>query len=385
MNSKRVNIVFIERIFPLYRKAVYDIIQRHKNFLFFHTVDKRSAIKQTNAQYSVVIKSWHYSQKESGVFLLALRRLLSVRPKIVVHEFSAGILSKPLLLLLCRLMKIRLIFWGHMYDRSKGFNPRKRLLDKYRLWLWQRADSLITYTHAEKQLLVDHKIQPEKVFVAFNTVDTNSFLKVRGQLEGIGKSKLKDSLNFKHEFNLTFIGRMYEEKKPELLLELLTSLKEKGLENVAIHYVGDGDMNSSLKTRARELGLDSNVFFHGPIYDEVETGKILFCSDLMIMPGCVGLSVNHAFCFNCPVVTFKEVNGMPAHGPEIEYVIDAKTGFQVSHHSVESLTEVVIGYLKSPELRQCMQMEIKNFIEKECSVEKMAAGVLEAIDYNSAK
>lgn len=385
MNSKKVKIVFIERIFPHYRKAVYDIIYSHKYFLFFHTLDKKSAIKQVSAQYSIMVKSWHYSSKESGVFMFTFWKLLSIKPKIVIHEFSAGILSIPLVLLLCRLLRIRFIFWGHMYDRSKGFSPPKKLLDKYRLWLWRQADSLITYSHAERQLLINYKIHPEKIFVAFNTVDTNAFLKIRRQLEEVGRSELKKHLNFKHEFNFTFIGRLYEEKKPELLLELMLSLKNKGFENVAIHYVGHGEMYSYLKKRSKEIGLDDNVFFHGAIYDEVETGKILFCSDLMIMPGCVGLSVNHAFCFNCPVVTYRQVNGIPAHGPEIEYVIDGKTGFQIADQSIESLTDVVTNYIKSFDLRKFMGMEIKNFIEKECSAEQMAAGVLEAIDFNSRR
>jgi hypothetical protein len=95
--------------------------------------------------------------------------------------------------------------------------------------------------------------------------------------------------------------------------------------------------------------------------------------------------VNHAFCFNCPVVTFKEINLNPAHGPEIEYIIDNKTGFQIANHSTETITEVVAEYLTSTELRKTMQIEIKNFIEKKCSVEKMAEGVLNAINYNSEK
>jgi glycosyltransferase involved in cell wall biosynthesis len=272
-----------------------------------------------------------------------------------------------------------------MYERSKGFSPQKRLSDQYRIWLWRKADSLITYSKAEKQLLIDHKIPVEKIFVAINTVDTNMFLKVRNKLEETGKSELKKCLGFTHEFNLTFIGRLYKEKRPEILLDLLAALQQKGFQSVAVHYIGEGEMVSLLKEKTAELGLGKDVFFHGAIYDEVKTGEMLFCSDLMIMPGCVGLSVNHAFCFNCPVVTFKEINLNPAHGPEIEYIIDNKTGFQIANHSTETITEVVAEYLTSTELRKTMQIEIKNFIEKKCSVEKMAEGVLNAINYNSEK
>jgi glycosyltransferase involved in cell wall biosynthesis len=378
-----VNIVFIERIFPHYRKAVYDLIYKQKKFVFFHSVDKRSGIKQTKTEYSSLIKSFHYGRKESQTFLFVLRKLINESPHIIVHEFSAGILSKPLLLLFCRLFKIKLIFWGHMFDRSKGFFPQSRLSDKYRLWLWRKVDSLITYSQTERQLLIDNKIPPEKIFVAFNTVDTLSFLRIRNELEKIGRAEIKQRLQFTHEFNLTFIARLYKEKRPELLLELLKGLKRRGLSSVAIHYVGGGEMLPFLKKKASELGFEEDVFFHGAVYDEVATGQILFCSDLMIIPGFVGLSVNHAFCFNCPVVTFKQIDLDPPHSPEVEYVIDKKTGLLVADHSTGALVDAVSGYLNSPELRKEMQFEIRSLIENVCSVEKMAEGVIEAINYNS--
>lgn len=378
-----MNIVFIERIFPHYRKAVYDLIYSKKPFIFLHGVELKSGIKQTKGEYSSLIKSFHYGNKESQAFLFVLRKLLREKPKIIIHEFSAGILSKPLLLLYCRLTKTKLLFWGHMYDHSKGFSLEKSWTDKYRLWLWHKADSLITYSERDKQFLIDHKIPAHKIFIAFNTVDTTSFLEVRNQLELIGKEELKKQLNFTHQFNLTFIGRLYKEKKPELLLDLLAALKQKGFQSVAVHYVGDGEMIDALKEKALESGLENDVLFHGALYDETITGKILFCSDLMIIPGFVGLSVNHAFCFNCPVVTFKQINLNPPHSPEVEYIIDKKTGFLVADHSIEKLACEVANYLNSPELRENMQSEVKNLIENVCSVEKMAEGVIQAINYNS--
>lgn len=277
-----------------------------------------------------------------------------------------------------------MIFWGHMYDRTKGFSPAKSLLDRYRQWLWRKADAIIAYSQEERQLLVDCYIPQEKIFVAFNTVDTRSFLKVRDNLESEGKPAVKKRSGFVHEFNLTFIGRLYKEKQPELLLDLLIELTDRGIKSIAVHFVGDGEMTSVLKKRVEDARLENMVFFHGAIYDEALSGELLFCSDLMIMPGCVGLSVNHAFCFNCPVVTFKQVGQIPAHGPEIEYIRDSKTGFQIANHTTSALADVVENYLLSADLRKTMRNEIRNFIERDCSIEKMAAGVVEAIKWTSA-
>jgi glycosyltransferase involved in cell wall biosynthesis len=380
-----MNIVFIERIFPHYRKAVYDLVHRQKKFVFLHGTDEKPGIKQIQTEYSSIIRSFHYGRRESQVFLFVFRKLLRERPLVIIHEFSAGILSKPLLLLFCKLFGVKMIFWGHMYDRSKGFHPQNHLSDKYRLWLWRKADSLITYSKTEKELLIKYKIPEEKIFVAFNTIDTTSYLKIRDELEKKGKNDLKKSLGFTHQFNLTFISRLYEEKKPELLLHVLMALKQKGFGSVGIHYVGDGKMLPVLKKTVLELGLEKDVIFHGAVYDEIKTGEILFCSDLMIIPGFVGLAVNHAFCFNCPVATFKQIGLNPPHSPEVEYIIDKKTGFLVEPHSIEALVDRVTLYLESPGLRNEMQTEIRNLIENVCSVEKMTEGVIDAINYNTKK
>lgn len=378
-------IVFVERIFPLYRKAVLDIIYKNREFVFLHSIDKGFGVKQTKAGYSSIIKAFYYGRKESSVWLFILKKLFQHRPGIVIHEFSAGIISIPLLLAFCKITGTKLIFWGHMYNRQNGFFPQKSLSDKYRLWLWRRADSLITYSQSDKEILISNKIPEEKIFIAFNTVNTDVFLELRNKLEEAGRTRIKNELNFKHEFNLTFIGRLYKEKKPELLLDLLAGLKQRGLPSVAIHYIGDGEMLPILREKSIQLGVEKDVFFHGAVYDEMKTGEMLFCSDLMIMPGCVGLSVNHAFCFNCPVVTFKEINLDPAHGPEIEYIIDGKTGFLINDHSTETLVEVVADYLNSTELRITMQDEVRYLIEEKCPIGKMAEGVVNAINYNTKK
>jgi glycosyltransferase involved in cell wall biosynthesis len=380
----KTGIVFVERIFPLYRKAVFNKIYKEKKFIFFHSIDKDSGIKQTDAEYSSIVKAIYYGKKDSSVYLRLLAKLFRVRPRVIVHEFSAGMLSILPLIYYCKITGTRLIFWGHMYNRTAGFNPAGRRLDRYRKWLWKKADSLITYTRSEKLLLISNGVPEQKIFVAFNTVDTDTFLSARATLESEGREAVKKRIGFTHAFNLTFIGRLYADKRPELLLDVLIGLQQRGISSVAVHFVGDGEMLAILKNKIEQLGLEQQAFCHGAIYDEFRSGEILFASDLMIMPGCVGLSVNHAFCFNCPVVTFAEVGGEPAHGPEIEYVIDGKTGFLIHDHSTITLTSIVAGYLGSADQRSAMISEVRKFIEEECSVSAMAQGIIDAINYNSA-
>ena len=75
---------------------------------------------------------------------------------------------------------------------------------------------------------------------------------------------------------------------------------------LGVHFVGDGPFLNELKAIAKQKGVEQNVFFHGSIHDDEKTGAMLYASDMMVMPGYVGLSVNHALNFDCPITTFEQ-------------------------------------------------------------------------------
>ena len=373
-------IVLIQRIFPAYRKPIFDAIHKKIDFVLLHSVNK-SGIKQVFSKYSVRIKKLKYGRNDTHLFLFVFRYLVGNRPDIVIHELAAGILSLPFVLIGRKFLGYKLILWGHMYDHKTGFDPQHRIMDKYRLWLQNHADAIITYSIGEKKILEKNNVNSEKIFPALNTLDTDQYLPIRNQLETIGKENVKHQLGFTHDFNLVFIGRLYEDKLPHYLLEILKILNKTEL-SVAAHFVGTGEMENKLKLIASENGLNGCVFFHGEIYDEHRTGQLLFASDIMIMPGCVGLSVNHAFCFDCPVVTFEaNENHFPAHGPEIEYIIDRKTGFIVENDNIEAMASTVEQYFNNPVLRAEMKVEIRNMIENTCPIGKLVGGFSEAIQF----
>jgi glycosyltransferase involved in cell wall biosynthesis len=145
--------------------------------------------------------------------------------------------------------------------------------------------------------------------------------------------------------------------------------------------VGNGEEMEPMQERVKDRGLEDNVIFHGAIYDDVRNGEMLFASDLMLMPGYVGLSVNHALNFDCPVVTFKQKEDGPFHSPEIEYLVDGETGFVVEEHTAGALAETVDGYLSDETLAARMQVNIRQMIEKTCSIENFIKGFKEASDY----
>lgn len=373
-------IILIQRIFPEYRKAIFDAIYEKIDFALLHSKNK-SGIRQTLAPYSVQIKKWQYGKGDTHLFLRVFGYIKQNKPKVIVHEQAVGILSLPIVMLARKILGYKFILWGHTYNRKKGFNPRQKLSDRYRLWLQRKADAIITYSIGEKEELTRNKISSNKIFPALNTLDTNKYLPIRDGFEKIGKENVKQKLGFTHQFNLIFIGRLYEDKWPQCAIEVLDILCKKNSLSVALHFVGSGAIEASLLEYSNRNGLQGNVFFHKEIFDEYKSGELLFASDMMIMPGCVGLSVNHAFCFDCPVITFQANNNIPAHGPEIEYVIHKKTGFIVKNRSVEEMAATLYTYFNDALLQNEMKIGIRNMIENTCPIEKLTSAFIDAINY----
>lgn len=373
-------VLIIQRIFPEYRKPIFDALHKKIGFTLLHSKNK-SGIKQTTSLYSVPIKQWQYGKGDTKLFLKVFEHIKKNKPNIIIHELAVGIISLPLILISRKMFRYKFILWGHTYNRKTGFHPEKNLSDKYRLWLQKKADAIITYSINEKEELIRNKIPAGKIFPALNTLDTNKYLPVRNDLEKAGKKSVGQKVGFSHLFNLIFIGRLYEDKWPQYAIQVLDILIKKYSLPVALHFVGTGTMENSLADYASQNGLQDNVFFHGEIYDENKTGELLFASDMMIMPGCVGLSVNHAFCFDCPVITFESNNHIPAHGPEIEYIVHGKTGFICKNKCVEDMANVIYDYLSNKELQNEMRSHIRYMIENICTIENLTNGFANAIDY----
>lgn len=182
------------------------------------------------------------------------------------------------------------------------------------------------------------------------------------------------------------MGRLLKEKEPDRLIDVYKIISKK-IDNIELHIVGNGPMMEELKVKTKKLkDEDKNlkIRFWGAITDDEMTGKMLYASDLMVMPGYLGLSIVHSFCFDCPVVSQKQgVNG-PFHSPEIEYVIEGKTGFLTPYDNNELMAEIIIDYLLDEAKPNEMKQEIRKMVEKVCSLDNMIKGFSEAIDYVKA-
>jgi|ERR1035437_540700 glycosyltransferase involved in cell wall biosynthesis len=373
MNSK--DILLIERIFPKYRKDILDELYQQINFTIIHSEDK-SAIKQVTTPYSKKVGGFRFSSNETYHFLNVFPYILKNRPKIIIHDFSIGIASLVPTYLLSKILKIKFILWGHGYDRTKDFYPEKSFKDKLRLFLIKRADAVIFYGQ-EANLKISEYVKSDKLFTAYNCLNTRFLNTIRNNLETEGRENVKKRIGFVDKYNLIFIGRLVKIKQPQILIDVYEYLVNIYGNIICLHFVGDGDYLNQLKEITKHKGIEKSIKFYGAIYDDIKNGELLYCSDLMVMPGPVGLSVNHAFNFDCPVVTYQQ----KGNGPEIEYLINDKTGYIIETHTLEAMCKVISKYFGSYEIQYQMKLNIRNMIETTCSINNFIKGFDDAIKF----
>lgn len=336
-------------------------------------------IKHFEAPYKRAIRYFKYSKSATGVFLNSFKLAFTTRSNIIIHEFAIGILSLPFMFLLCKLTRRKFFLWSHGYDRKKGFYPRRSILDMYRLVLMKLADGIIVYGQKDK-LLLSKYVTPNKVFIAQNTLDTESLIVIKKQLQSEGRDNIKKRLGITHEYNIIFIGRMMKNKKPDLLYDIHNILLTKYNKRVGVHFVGDGPMMQEIKCKVEGSDAYNDFYFYGAVDDYEISGALLFVCDMMVMPGDLGLSINHSFCFDCPVTTFKQRGFSPAHGPEIEYLIHERTGFLIDEHTAHAISHQINSFFENSELRSEMIENVRNMPEDVFPITRMVDGLLNCIN-----
>ncbi|MEX2399807.1 MAG: glycosyltransferase [Rhodothermales bacterium] len=176
----------------------------------------------------------------------------------------------------------------------------------------------------------------DKLFVARNTIDLAPMFEQREALQEEGKTTIRKRLSIPERSSvLVYLGRLIPEKGIGMLLEAYRTLSREG--PTVLLVIGDGPGRSRMETHASSRALE-DVRFLGPLSDE-EAGPYLFAADVMVMPGYLGLVINHAFAFGLPVVSMRNPAGIAAHSPEVEYVESGKTGMLCDGDTVDDLVD----------------------------------------------
>ncbi len=300
-------------------------------------------------------------------------------PEAVICEHGPRILSCYPLFVYCKIKNIPFILWGHGGSRKRSVSKSNALKDKIHRQLIRKADAYICYTDGIKQELAAI-INPEKLFVARNSLDTDTLFQIRSQLECSGKKKIKEALGLEKKFYLCFIGRLLNSKRADQVLEVYRKLRQH-IHDTGLIIIGDGPEKKKLLAYA-EKDKQGNVIFTGEITDWEISSRYLYCSDVILIPQSAGLAINHAFSFGLPVITQENPTHGPFHGPEIEYITNKQTGFICAHGDIDQMAACAKQVIEN---KAYFTNQVDAYCKNYLSLEMMVNGMVNAIDFACKK
>jgi glycosyltransferase involved in cell wall biosynthesis len=375
-------------IAPLYSRPLwYELAASENTDYFFYSSDKGfSGIRTIDRNESKLVNE---SSKLNWFFLknVFIKNILvyqvGIISKCLVTKYDAYIIngemhcfSNWLAALVCKIRDKPLLFWGH------GLYGNEKYLKKYfRLLFNKLPDYYLVYGNRARNLMIDSGFDPNKIYTVYNSLDFDVHKKLYEERDQEDLEMLKSRL-FPGRDKLPvviFIGRLTREKKIFCLLEAISQSKIKG-NNYNCLIVGDGIESDQLRQLSDSLGISNSVCFYGPSYDENISSKLIMLAECCVSPGNVGLTAIHSLSLGTPVITH---GNMLNQGPEVEAVIDGKTGLFFVENDVASLSDVIDELILN---RKKISMEV-NCIEqvKEFWNPKKQASVFDKAVINSKK
>ncbi len=247
--------------------------------------------------------------------------------QVVIMTGEPAIISTWTLLLRYRLFNRnhKVYFWTHGWYGKEGI--LKRLVKKI---YFKLASGIITYGEYARNLMIAEGFSKEKVWAIHNSLAYSEHVNIR---ENLKPSNLYPD-HFKNNNKvLLFIGRLTKVKRLDLLIEVVSILKERG-EFYNLVLIGDGPERHCLEDIVHSRNIEKEVWFYGASYNERDNAELIYNADLCVSPGNIGLTAIHVLTFGTPAATH---NDFPYQMPEFEAIQEGLTGFFFKKDDVEDM------------------------------------------------
>ncbi len=236
--------------------------------------------------------------------------------------------------------------------------------------LFHGTDAFLTIGSKSSEFYRAFGISEERLFFTPYSVD-NDFFREESRKWRRQKAVLKVSLGISEELPvILFVGKLVKRKRP---FDLLYAYENIGNE-VALVFVGDGELRSALEQYVRERGL-SRVKFVG-FKNQSELPRYYAMADIFALPSSSQevspLVINEAMCCALPVVVSDAV---PSAN---DFVENGYNGYIYPCGDVSRLTQVLHNLILAPELESVFGERSQQLIE-DWNNSKVVEGILEAL------
>ena len=211
------------------------------------------------------------------------------------------------------------------------------------------ADAMVCVSDGTVQQMVEIGIDPRRIRIILNGIDTSVFRFVGPKPGGSGVT----------------VARLSPEKDIGSLLRAMAIIRQT-CPTFTLEIAGDGVCKADLLVMSRDLGIESQVRFLGQVRD---VRAVLENASLFILPSLtegVSLTLLEAMACGLPVVSTR-VGGTP------EVVVEGETGLLVPPGSPEELAKSILKLLQEPEHSREMGVKARRRLEDIFNIRQMVA------------
>ncbi len=299
-------------------------------------------------------------------------------PEVLLAEENPRSLTLPFLLRYAHRKEAGRVLWGIFYSVFRPFSANHPL-QRYRIEMARRVEACACYTRGVRTLLSPH-LPEEKLFVAQNTLEMDLLFSLRRQLEKEGQPAVRRRLGIPEQHAvLVFVGQLIPRKGTQLLLESFAAIRTERPATLLV--IGGGPDRTSMEQWVKDRNVP-DIRFLGSIPRLEDSAPYLYAADLMVLPGYVGLVINHAFGMGLPLITQHAPDDIPFHGPEVESLENGYNGFMVERGNFESFLDSIRRILAD---RSEFSRNAVTYAERHLTVDHMLDGLIGAIDHAAAR
>lgn len=348
-----MNILILQNTILHYRKALYNKLGEKYNITILHS---GQPTKEVNDKYFELITN----KTKIGPFFIQ---------NIVINEVNSG--KYDIIIAMCDLHWLnniialylhpntsKFIWWGSWLTKNKFTNYIKINIAK-------KADANIFYTKDEMEIFEHKGVSLNKLFTANNTFDVGERIK---------------SFNNPIKNKILFVGSFDKRKELNVLIKAFSKIINQIDQSINLVLIGDGDEKENLKSLVKFQNINDRVIFEGRINNPEKLKDFYLESIVSVSFGQAGLSVLQSQGYGVPFIT--KINAIS--GGEKTNIINGYNGF-FGEDNEKSLAELLTTLCNDIELAKRLGENSYNYYSNFCTIDNMAQGFINAIEYVSKK
>lgn len=322
-------LLFIQPIVSHYRESVVkEITNLEPNSEFWGTSDYlgveplKNIDNVDNSFKTVKILGSRFIWYKGLIF----RFLKNKSTHVIISGINPLLVQTFIIFIIGKLFTKKKMYW---WSQGKKFK-QGYLGKKLRYFFYQLSDGVFLYSQQGKTNFEEEGISTNKLFVINNSLNFQDYGYLQYSLQTLQKT----------DFRVLYTGRLSKRKKIFVVLEAFKHLKEKGVNDIYLDIIGDGEEKLSLLSYIKENGLSENIKLYGSIYG-LDIHAYFLNASIVVCPGAVGLSIAHALSFGLPFITGKND---PNHSSELELLLPGENGDYFLLNDSEDLANKIIEW-----------------------------------------